>query len=295
MGMTHSVDGVVRRHLDSLHLRGLRKQSIYNRSRALERLSGYLGGPILYATHDELHSWQVHRAKGLIPASRAAELSNVREFYRWAMREGFRDDDPSAKLSMPRTPRRMPRPLADKALANALVHAKPDVAAIIGLGAFAGLRACEIAWLDWSEVRLDESPPMLRVADGKGGHGRMVPVSPALAELLERLPYGRGPVIARLDGASGGCLPHNISARANTYLHSIGVTDTLHQTRHRFATAAYRACQDLRAVQVLLGHASPVTTSVYAAHNTTATVDAVLKAGVVDGAAPRKAVVDGAA
>jgi len=293
--MTRSVDGVVRRHLDSLHLRGLRQQSIYNRSRALERLSKHLGGPILYATADDLHGWQADRAKVLSAASRAAELSNVREFYRWAIRDGFRDEDPTTRLHMPRVPRRMPRPLADKALAGALANARPDIAAILGLGAFAGLRACEIAWLDWSEVSLDEDPPMLRVADGKGGHGRMVPVSPALSELLDRLPTRRGSVISRPDGAAGGCLPHNISSRANNYLHSIGVADTLHQTRHRFATAAYRACQDLRAVQVLLGHASPVTTSLYAAHSTTATVDAVLKAGLVDGAAPRKAVVGGAA
>nr|WP_324684669.1 tyrosine-type recombinase/integrase [Mycobacterium sp. 94-17] len=38
---------------------------------------------------------------------------------------------------------------------------------------------------------------------------------------------------------------------------------TTHTLRHRFATMAYQASSDLRAVQELLGHTSPVTTAIY--------------------------------
>lgn len=70
-------------------------------------------------------------------------------------------------------------------------------------------------------------------------------------------------MIRRLDGQPGSCLPHTISQRANAHLRPWGIT--LHQLRHRYITAAYRARRDLRAAQHLAGHASPTTTAGYAA------------------------------
>ncbi len=54
------------------------------------------------------------------------------------------------------------------------------------------------------------------------------------------------------------------------------IAATLHQLRHRFATAAYQAAGgDLRLVQELLGHRSPVTTAGYAAYDQAAAAAAV--------------------
>jgi len=56
-----------------------------------------------------------------------------------------------------------------------------------------------------------------------------------------------------------------VSHLASRYLHESGSSSTFHALRHRFATDAYAASCELRLVQELLGHASPVTTAVYAA------------------------------
>jgi integrase/recombinase XerC len=277
-----TVQGAVLGYLRHLEVRNCREQTIYNRRRALARLTAWANGrPLLTLTGDELAAWQDERTGQILASSRRAELSSVREFYRWALREGRIKKDPTARLFMPRAPRGMPRPVGERDLADALAVADPWMAAILGLAAFAGLRACEIARLDWSEVGFNDDPPSIRIVDGKGGRGRVVPLAPTLAELLLALPTRRGPVIRRVNGYAGHNTPNLISGITNRYLHSVGVRETLHQLRHRFATKTYRACQDIRAVQELLGHQSPTTTSIYAAASPGVALDAVLAASVI--------------
>lgn len=267
------------RHLEYLRTRNMRATTIYNRQRALARLAAWAAGPILYLGEDELLRWQHDRARQIQPEPLRTEMSHVRNFFRWSVRESYIETDPTLRLEMPRVARRLPRPIADAALAAAMAAADPEMTAILALAAFAGLRAIEIAKLDWAEVGIGQRRPHLRIVDGKGGHARLVPISSALAAVLAVLPHRRGPVIRRMDGQPGPNAAHRISARANDYLHSMGIDDTLHQCRHRFGTVTYQACQDIRAVQDLLGHASPATTAVYAAAASEVARSAVEQAG----------------
>jgi len=69
-----------------------------------------------------------------------------------------------------------------------------------------------------------------------------------------------------------------VSQHGSQFFESIGVDCTMHQLRHWFGTKTYRECQDLRTVQELMGHASPVTTAIYTAISPTrarAAVDAL--------------------
>lgn len=274
-------EGIVTRYLDHLRVRNLRPWTIYNRRQALHRLSLWAGGPVLYLTEQDLQAWQAQRSKEIQPEPVRTELSNVRQFYRWAQREGFRTDEPTLRLEMPRASRRLPRPIRDAKLIEAMAAADIYTQAILALAAFAGFRACEIAQLDWSEVGIGDRSPQIRIVEGKGGHGRTVPISTALDSTLRQLPHRRGPVVPRLDGLPGPAKPHRISSRANIFLHEMGIEETLHQCRHRFATVAYQACQDIRAVQDLLGHASPTTTAIYAASSSAVAVAAVEAAGTL--------------
>lgn len=138
------------------------------------------------------------------------------------------------------------------------------MAAVLTLAAYAGLRAAEIAQLCWSDLDVDHG--LLLVTDGKGGKQRTVPLHPAILAALQQLgQQRRGPVLVRRDGRSGHWTHSVVSKYANTYLHALGFSDTLHSLRHRYGTAVYFASHDLRLTQELMGHASPVTTAGYTA------------------------------
>lgn len=277
-------EGVVARYLDGLRVRNMRRWTIYGRERTLARLTKWAGGPILYLTDKDLERWQSDRSKRLQPESLRGETSIVRLFFEWAKDQGFRDDDPAYRLPLPRVARRLPRPIRDKHLADAMAAADPATLAILGLAAFAGLRAMEIAALDWRDVSVGDAVEEIRIQEGKGGHGRVVPLSEPLRAILLDLRTRRGPVITRLDGNPGPTLPQRVSWRANEYLHKMGISETLHQCRHRFATVAFWGCKDLRAVQDLLGHASPTTTAIYTLGSSTSARQAVDAAGHIDAA-----------
>lgn len=276
------IEGVAVRHLDHLRIRNLSPNTTYGRRRTLVRLRRWAGGEILYLTEDQLFAWQADRSREIKPQSLRGEQSHIREFYRWCVRERFRDDDPTVRLDMPRVARGMPRPMRDDRYARALASAPLDVRLALALGGFAGLRAIEIARLDWSEVGLGQRHPVIRVVAGKGGHGRIVPISTALAAILDEALDRRGPVITYRNGWTGHVPAHRVSGMVNRHLHEHGITETLHQLRHRFATVTYQACQDIRVVQLLLGHASPVTTAIYAQASGLETVRAVEAAGELD-------------
>jgi integrase/recombinase XerC len=272
-------------YLQHLRARDLRPTTIYLRGRYLRWFARWAGGPILRLDESTLIRFQAERAKQISRAAQGTELKNIREFYRWATREGLIKRDPTIRLILPRARRGIPRPITESDLATALAGADKRMAAILGLAAFAGLRAMEIAQLEWADVtHANDGQALLRVNDGKGGHGRLIPMAPVLTDLLHALPGRRGPVIVRTDGNAAGYLPGMISQRANEYLHSLGIEATIHMCRHRFGTVAYQACQDLRATQELLGHASPMTTAVYAAAASAVVRDAVLQASKVGGA-----------
>lgn len=277
-------EGAVLAHLRHLKVRNLRAATISNRGYVLNRLAGWVDGPILYLSQSQLEEWQNERSDQVKPATLRMEMTSIREFYRWCVREGLRRENPADRLDMPRVARGLPRPMADVDLARAIGAADPRVAAVLALAAFAGLRACEIARLDWAEI--DLAAARLRIVDGKGGKGRVLPVSRALTAILTNLPDRHGPVVTQPNGHAGHVKPHRISQLANIFLHEdVGVRETLHQCRHRFATRTYQACQDIRAVQELMGHSSPTTTAIYAESAPAIATAAVEAAGNLGSAA----------
>lgn len=284
-----AVEPLVYRHLAWMRIANRRVTTIYARERALVRLSGWAQGPILYLTEEQLNRWQSDRATGadghdpLSSASIRVETAHIREFYRWAMREGLIHDDPSTRLVTPASTRGLPRPMSDDNFTRALAAAPADIATILCLARYAGLRACEIARLDWQDVNLNARTPMLTVREGKGGHSRQVHVSTHLVAPLRALSTRSGPVIPRMDGVPGFCTPARISQRAANFLHELGFGkhETLHTLRHAFASAMYQASLDLRAVQEELGHRSVATTQIYAGPAPGAAARAVEAAGVL--------------
>lgn len=250
-------------HLTWMRLRGLRPATLTQRRNALYRLASQLPCHLLEATEADLYAWHVS-LKGS-PAYIANRIANAACFYKWAFDTGRTTNDPTRRLVRPRVRKGIPRPIAENTLDIAISTAQPDVRCWLVLGAYAGLRAGEMARLQRQDV-LDTAEPPVLILDGKGGKQRVVPASPRV--LFELRAYGlpsRGMVFRRRDGLPGAPTPARVSQLVNEHLRNLGLVDTGHAARHRFATQTYRIGKDLRVVQELLGHGDPATTSVYTA------------------------------
>jgi site-specific recombinase XerD len=248
--------GAIEDHAAWCARRELSQTYLLEMAGTLRRLQHRLG-PLEAVTEDQLRAWW----DGLTVAagSRVTYAAHVASFYRWLRLERLRDDDPTARLIRPRLHRRLPRPIADENLRRAMDRAAPPVSVWLALAAYMGARACEIAALRAEDIRRDLGVVMLH---GKGDKQRVIPLHPEVALGLVGVPES-GPVYLNAKGHQISA--NSVSSRANRYLHSVGVPESLHQCRHWFATAVYRESLDLRLTQELMGHASPTTTAGYAA------------------------------
>lgn len=254
-----------RNNLADMRLRALSETYIDARRQILDRLERRLGKPALRLTETDLDNYQRHYLPA-DPASRRVELSHICGFFRWALTQKLIRTDPTSLIVMPKTARRLPRPISEADLKVALDNAPARVYPWLVLAAYAGLRACEVAGLNRSDV-LDAADPPVLLIHGKGSKDRIVPANRTVMDALTM--YGlpsHGPVFLRADGKPGRNTASNLDTVANRYLRSVGVSARFHRLRHAFATQIYRETHDLLLVSALLGHSDPSTTAGYAAY-----------------------------
>lgn len=214
--------------------------------------------------------------QGIAARSIARQLSALKRYYRWLNRQGLRPDDPTLAIEPPRLPRPLPKSLSE-ADVEALLAA-PDVDTDLGLRDRAmlellyacGLRVSELVGLSLHAVSLDMG--VVKVM-GKGAKERLVPMGEVAQDWVERYVrqarprlLGRQPcdtlfVTRRGRGMTRQMFWHLIKGHALR----AGVSPRLspHTLRHAFATHLLNHGADLRAVQMLLGHADISTTQIY--------------------------------
>jgi integrase/recombinase XerD len=213
---------------------------------------------------------------GAKPRSTARQLSSFRRFFRYIMREGLRDTDPTADIEMPRIGRSLPKTLTEDevdSLLHAPAHEEPlghRDRAMLELLYATGLRVSELINLKQSQVNFNQG--VIRIV-GKGDRERLIPLGdeaqrwlrefidgPRMEILLERqtdylFPTRRG------DRMTRQAFWHIIKR----YAQKAGIAKKLspHSLRHAFATHLLNRGADLRVVQLLLGHSDLSTTQIY--------------------------------
>ena len=215
-----------------------------------------------------------HTATRATTANR--RLTVFRRFFRWALRERLCIADPTLKLLAARQPLRVPKALSE-AQVEALLTA-PDVTTPLGLRDrtmielmyASGLRVSELVGLKTVHVGLSEGA--LRVT-GKGSKERMVPFGQEAHAWIRRyLQEARADILqAKVSDAlfvtvRGGAMTRQmfwILVKRYALAAGIQVPLSPHTLRHAFATHLLNHGADLRAVQMLLGHADISTTTIY--------------------------------
>lgn len=253
--------GLVARYLDDCHLRNLSVDTIDQRAYVLARFERIFG-PLLGADPDAIRCFLRGRNGTLQPDTRAAYLSHLRGFYRWALLNGHLDRDPTVVIPRPRTDEPVVVAMPEGRVATAIAHASDRVRPWLLLAAFAGLRAKEIAGTRGDDFRLEEETPFVVVTHPKGHKQRTVPLAPVVVEEFAEAPHGW--LFRYVDRRPGPITPHLVSTASNRYLHKIGIPETLHSLRHRFGTQFFIASgYDIRLTQEVMGHESIKSTQRY--------------------------------
>jgi len=271
----------VDRFVDAIWIEeGLAANTLAAYRRDLSLLADWLdrehGRSLIAASETDLRQYALARHAGSAAASTNRRLTVFKRFFRWAVRERLVDGDPTLKLDSARQPLRVPKTLSEGQVEALL--AAPDVDMSLGLRDRAmlellyasGLRVSELVTLKTVHVSLAEAA--LRVT-GKGAKERLVPFGEEAHRWIERyVGQARSEILAGQASDAlfvtrrGGPMTRQMFWKLlKSHALRAGIVAPLspHTLRHAFATHLLNHGADLRAVQLLLGHADISTTTIY--------------------------------
>lgn len=243
-------------------------------------------GGLLKAAQEDVEDWYSGLAlRGLSSATAARKRASVRQFYRFAMGEGWREDDPSRRLDAPKQGRPLPKSLSRDEVDNLLntLAAQDGAAALrlltlVELTYASGMRVSEVLGLKLAAVQRD---PAYLIIKGKGNKERLVPLNTSARETVKAwldvrskpAPKARdttkpvdSPWLFPSHGRSGHLTPRRFAQLLDIAAAASGIDPSRispHVLRHAFATHLLEGGADLRVVQTLLGHSDISTTQIY--------------------------------
>jgi len=228
------------------------------------------------ATEASLMEYLAHlRRRGLRDTTLRRRRSALSTWFGFLQAEGLRSDNPVRRLPAQRRRRPLPKLLGEEEV-EILLDA-PETSALIGLRDkcmlellyATGLRVSELVTLRIAQV--DQSAMLVRVV-GKGNKERLIPFGEVAAGWLAKWSNERQRVYGAMinpflfPGRGGRAMSRqNFWQRLKRYARQAGLRPlpSPHTLRHAFATHLLNHGADLRAVQMLLGHANISTTEIY--------------------------------
>ncbi|MDA8389631.1 MAG: site-specific tyrosine recombinase XerD [Gammaproteobacteria bacterium] len=271
----------IARFLDSvLADEGLRAASVSAYGADLRAFAAHMtrrGRDLRDADRDDITAYLAAEvAAGRRPRTTARRLSSLRRFYGFLLRNGETARDPTDAMEGPRIGLNLPRSLSegdvDRLLEAPAIDTEEGLRdrAMLEVLYATGLRVSELVHLQTHEV--DRSAGVVRVM-GKGGRERLVPLGEEALAWLGRYVQEARPFFANATGTGSLFLTRRAAAMTRqAFWHNIkryaikaGIRVSLspHTLRHAFATHLIDHGADLRAVQMLLGHADLSTTQIY--------------------------------
>ena len=259
--------------------RGLAENTIQSYSRDLTRFLKFLEArklSPLTLSRDDLMDYMAGLDGELSHRSSARNLSALKMFFRFLVSEGKIKQSPARLLETPKLPLKLPNVLSRSEVEVLLSQPKAVDAlgqrdkAMLELLYATGLRVSELVGLKISQANLEAG--FVRTM-GKGSKERMVPMGGQAVEALRTYLFDRrasllkkGPSPYLFLNARGGALTRQGFWKIiKKYGLQAGIKKVItpHLLRHSFASHLLECGADLRAVQVMLGHADISTTQIY--------------------------------
>jgi integrase/recombinase XerD len=210
------------------------------------------------------------------PSSIARNITSIRSFHKFLVREGLSDKNPAGALESPRLWRKLPSVLDVEEMKKLLSIPSEDDhlglrdKAILEFMYATGVRISELI----SVKRKDLLPEveLVRVI-GKGQKERIIPVGAIALQAIERYLQESRPKLAQrnsqdvlfLNSRGNSFSRMGVWKILRKYVILAGINKKVspHTIRHSFATHLLDGGADLRAVQEMLGHADISTTQIY--------------------------------
>ena len=253
--------------------RALARNTLEAYHRDLTDLAAFLRGEGISTAaeveHRHLAAWMGSLMdRGLSARSVARHRVAMRQLFQFLHRESLVPGDPSELIEGPRTGRRLPQTLAEEEVA-ALLQA-PDPTTALGLRDAAMLELLYATGLRVSELvglRREHWHDGWLLVRGKGGKERLVPYGDRAHAMVGRYLASRDDATPWLfvTARKKPMTRQNFWERLKRYALTAGVRRSIspHKLRHAFATHLLNHGADLRAVQLMLGHADISTTEIY--------------------------------
>lgn len=205
------------------------------------------------------------RKKGLSVTTTNRKLASLKLFFKFLIRDGYIDNNPTLLVESGKTEKKLPRPISEESINKISKMAKTlrDKAIIETLYG-AGLRRSELICLKKSDI--DWAKGILHIT-GKGKKDRLIPLNGYALSLLKR--YGDTHESEWLFPSTKNKNNHLSSRRLNeiiAYYAKIANIEgvTPHVFRHSFGSHLFDKGMDSRVLQDLMGHESINTTTTYA-------------------------------
>ena len=228
------------------------------------------------------------RRSGVAARTASRRLSCLRQFYRFLLTDGRREDDPTATVESPALPRMLPGVLSEEEVERLLAATCPQddatansskreadgrrLRVMVELLYGSGLRVSELVSLPLHAVSAETRALLVR---GKGDKERLVPLGVPARRALDAYLAVRDRHLADgassrwlfpSRGASGHLTRHRLAQLLKALAQAAGIDPARvspHALRHAFASHLLAHGADLRAVQKMLGHADIATTEIY--------------------------------
>lgn len=260
-------------YIDSRWSRGeISKETKRSFTETLRLFAEVLGRdrPLRGITRRDIEKWL--GSMSCASATVRLRLSTVKGFFQWCVIEGFARVDPTLGIRGPKKTRSVPRGLADEDAAL-VVKGAADARErlILVLMLEEGLRAGGVAGLQLGDIDFRNETI---VVTEKGGHSRILPLTPTCRRAIEDYLVVRGrsagPLLLTYQRSyaqhDDGLSARYIARVASAAIKRAGIAESGHALRHSFAHGLIDAGATIRELQDALGHASIATTQVYMAH-----------------------------
>jgi integrase/recombinase XerD len=262
--------------------RRLATNSIESYARDLDQLSAYADAharDVRGLDRGELEAFvRAQMSTGRSPRSVARTIAGIRGFYRYLVVDGRLTANPAGDVHAPRAWKTLPKYLSLEEVDTLLTQ--PDVSiprglrdrALIELLYATGLRVSELLSLRPTDINIDAG---LVSCTGKGGKERAVPLGDQAADWLKQYVRDARPLLLKrrssprlfvnATGSGPGLTRVGFWKILKVYARQAGIKRPLgpHVIRHSFATHLLEHGADLRAIQLMLGHADLSTTQIY--------------------------------